>query len=101
MSGLKSADFCHDEQSLRLLGYANLFCIITSIYFMLNFPGWKLWNEDSMEAFIDGSRSEECFQEGILRCIQVRLLRVQELAKVQSSPAFSEPTNRYTNVQAG
>ncbi|RVW13846.1 G-type lectin S-receptor-like serine/threonine-protein kinase [Vitis vinifera] len=62
MSGLKSADFCHDEQSLRLLGYASLFCIITS--------EWKLWNEDSMEAFIDGSRSEECFQEGILRCIQ-------------------------------
>ncbi|CBI18759.3 unnamed protein product, partial [Vitis vinifera] len=54
ISGIKSAGFCHDEQSLSLLGYA-----------------WKLWNGDSMEAFIDGRISEECYQEEILRCIHV------------------------------
>ncbi|RVW13828.1 G-type lectin S-receptor-like serine/threonine-protein kinase [Vitis vinifera] len=68
ISGIKSAGFCHDEQSLSLLGYA-----------------WKLWNGDSMEAFIDGRISEECYQEEILRCIHVGLLCVQELAKDRPS----------------
>ena len=34
-----------------------------------------------MKALIDGSMSEACFQEEILRCIHVGLLCVQELAK--------------------
>ncbi|CBI41078.3 unnamed protein product, partial [Vitis vinifera] len=68
ISGIKSAGFCHDEQSLSLLGYA-----------------WKLWNGDIMEAFIDGRISEECYQEEILRCIHVGLLCVQELAKDRPS----------------
>ncbi|CBI18761.3 unnamed protein product, partial [Vitis vinifera] len=68
ISGIKSAGFCHDEQSLSLLGYA-----------------WKLWNGDSMEAFIDGRISEECYQEEILRCMHVGLLCVQELAKDRPS----------------
>ncbi|RVW13845.1 G-type lectin S-receptor-like serine/threonine-protein kinase [Vitis vinifera] len=46
---------------------------------------WKLWNEDNMEALIDGSISEACFQEEILRCIHVGLLCVQELAKDRPS----------------
>ena len=31
ISGIKSAGFCHDEQSLSLLGYVSVFCIITSV----------------------------------------------------------------------
>ena len=38
-----------------------------------------------MEALIDGSISEACFQEEILRCIHVGLLCVQELAKDRPS----------------
>ncbi|RVW76141.1 G-type lectin S-receptor-like serine/threonine-protein kinase [Vitis vinifera] len=68
VSGRRNSSFYHDEQSLSLLGYA-----------------WKLWNEDNMEALIDGSISEACFQEEILRCIHVGLLCVQELAKDRPS----------------
>ena len=52
---------------------------------MLIFQAWKLWNGDSMEAFIDGRISEECYQEEILRCMHVGLLCVQELAKDRPS----------------
>ena len=45
------------------------------------FQAWQLWKEDDMKALIDGSISEACFQEEILRCIHVGLLCVQELAK--------------------
>ena len=45
------------------------------------FQAWQLWKEDNMKALIDGSISEACFQEEILRCIHVGLLCVQELAK--------------------
>eukprot|EP00261_Vitis_vinifera_P017788 XP_010647595.2 PREDICTED: G-type lectin S-receptor-like serine/threonine-protein kinase At1g11330 [Vitis vinifera] len=73
VSGRRNSSFYHDEQSLSLLGYA-----------------WKLWNEDNMEALIDGSISEACFQEEILRCIHVGLLCVQELQELaKDRPSIS------------
>ncbi|RVW76134.1 G-type lectin S-receptor-like serine/threonine-protein kinase SD1-13 [Vitis vinifera] len=68
VSGRRNNSFYHDEQSLSLLGYA-----------------WKLWNEHNIETLIDGSISEACFPDEILRCIHVGLLCVQELAKDRPS----------------
>ncbi|RVW76137.1 G-type lectin S-receptor-like serine/threonine-protein kinase [Vitis vinifera] len=70
ISGRRNTSFHHDEQSWCLLGYA-----------------WKLWNEHNIEALIDGSISEACFQEEILRCIHVGLLCVQEF--VRDRPSIS------------
>ncbi|KAI3872993.1 hypothetical protein MKW92_025142 [Papaver armeniacum] len=64
VSGRKTTNFHHLELSLSLLGFA-----------------WKLWNEDQLELFIDPALLQETASVAeILRCIQVGLLCVQELA---------------------
>ncbi|KAI3858709.1 hypothetical protein MKX03_033662, partial [Papaver bracteatum] len=43
---------------------------------------WQLWNEQKLQSFIDPSLlSEPIFEAGILRCIHVGLLCVQDFAK--------------------
>ncbi|KAL4636425.1 hypothetical protein ACB092_03G007300 [Castanea dentata] len=64
LSGRKNTSIYNDEQSLSLLGLA-----------------WKLWNADNIVALIDPMIYEPCFEMEILRCIQVKLLCVQEFAK--------------------
>ena len=102
ISGRRNTSFHHDEQSWCLLGYVSFFSFwyhylsyIKLHHFVSNlnlccvkfFQAWKLWNEHNIEALIDGSISEACFQEEILRCIHVGLLCVQEF--VRDRPSIS------------
>ncbi|KAL2927912.1 hypothetical protein RDABS01_007238 [Bienertia sinuspersici] len=64
LSGRRNSTFHRNEQSLTLMGYA-----------------WKLWNEGNMVSLIDPVISEPCYEESILKCIQIGLLCVQELSK--------------------
>uniref|UniRef100_A0A7C9D197 Serine-threonine/tyrosine-protein kinase catalytic domain-containing protein n=3 Tax=Opuntia streptacantha TaxID=393608 RepID=A0A7C9D197_OPUST len=68
VSGRKNTTFHRTELSLTLLGHA-----------------WKLWNEGQVLSFIDPTVSQPFFQADIIRCIQVGLLCVQELAKDRPS----------------
>ncbi|KAH6826726.1 hypothetical protein C2S53_017804 [Perilla frutescens var. hirtella] len=67
ISGRRNTSFYNEEFSVGLLGYA-----------------WKLWNEDSLEDFIDkGISSPSLEGDEIMRCLHIGLLCVQEF-----------PTNR-------
>ncbi|KAG6755928.1 hypothetical protein POTOM_039336 [Populus tomentosa] len=70
VSGRKISSFYDNEHSLSLIGFA-----------------WKLWNEGDITALVDPAISDPCFQVEILRCIQIGLLCVQEVAK--DRPAVS------------
>ncbi|XP_057248143.1 G-type lectin S-receptor-like serine/threonine-protein kinase At1g11330 [Beta vulgaris subsp. vulgaris] len=61
VSGRKNSSFL-DHGSLSLLTFA-----------------WKLWNENDIFSFIDPTFIDSCFQNEILKCIQLGLLCVQEL----------------------
>ncbi|KAL0535109.1 hypothetical protein IC582_029432 [Cucumis melo] len=59
-NGRKNTGFYRHEQALSLLEFA-----------------WKLWMEDNLIPLIEEAIYELCYQQEILRCIQVGLLCVQ------------------------
>ncbi|MED6131481.1 hypothetical protein PIB30_010234 [Stylosanthes scabra] len=64
VSRRKNTKFYEDAESLSLLGFA-----------------WKLWNADEIQPLIDPEISNPSCNEDIMRCIQIGLLCVQELAR--------------------
>ncbi|XP_038895671.1 G-type lectin S-receptor-like serine/threonine-protein kinase SD1-13 isoform X2 [Benincasa hispida] len=61
ISGRRNTEFYHHEEAISLLGFA-----------------WKLWMEDNLITMIEPTIYESCYQQEILRCIEVGLLCVQE-----------------------
>lgn len=61
----------------------NLRNVVLDFEFFKHFQVWKLWNENNFLPFIDSELHYEESYDDILRCIRIRLLCVQELAKVR------------------
>ncbi|KAJ7968433.1 G-type lectin S-receptor-like Serine/Threonine-kinase [Quillaja saponaria] len=70
VSGRKNTSFYDDDLSLTLVGFA-----------------WKFWNEDNVTPLISPEIYDQCFRNDIMRCIQIGLLCVQELARYRPTVA--------------
>ncbi|KAI4296584.1 hypothetical protein L6164_036533 [Bauhinia variegata] len=64
VNGKRNTSFYDNEETLSLVEFA-----------------WKLWNEDNIISLIDQDIANSGYENQILRCIQIGLLCVQEVAR--------------------
>lgn len=60
---------------------------MTEVRFLLSFQAWNLWNEGKATELIDPNIWDSSSEKQVLRCIQVGMLCVQDLATYRPTMA--------------